>query len=51
MAFLKFAISIVLGGGIGYSLLQIVSPNESEIIKVIEKNLYNHIIIEINYQV
>lgn len=33
MAFLKFATSIVLGGGIGYSLLQIVSPNESEIIK------------------
>lgn len=33
MAFLKFAASIVLGVGVGYGLLQIVSPKESEIVK------------------
>lgn len=33
MAFLKFVASIVLGGGIGYILLCIASPNEQEIVK------------------
>jgi len=37
MAFLKFAASIVLGVGVGYGLLQIASPKESEIVKVIKK--------------
>lgn len=33
MAFLKLAATIVLGTGIGYGLLQIASPKESEIVK------------------
>ena len=33
MAFLKFVAAIILGGGIGYGLLVIASPNESEIVK------------------
>ncbi|KMQ94734.1 tubulin-specific chaperone c [Lasius niger] len=34
MAFLKFVAAIILGGGIGYGLLVIASPNESEIVKI-----------------
>lgn len=31
MAFLKFAASIVLGGGLGYILLVITTPDESDL--------------------
>lgn len=35
MAFLKFAASIVLGGGLGYILLVITTPDESDLKQVI----------------
>lgn len=33
MAFVKFITSLVIGGGLGYGLLLIATPDESELVK------------------